>query len=98
MKEAPLQKTQFDPSKYRGSDVKQSEEHSPAYEKAARAFNNIWATGNASAAKDIMVDDVKIVSTLKTLKYVVKSVVKNKWPATAGLDSLIAICLRSPVA
>jgi len=59
-KDPPAQKTQFDPSKYRGSDVGQSEERSQQYEKAAQAFNNIWATGDPSIAKDIMTSDVSI--------------------------------------
>jgi ketosteroid isomerase-like protein len=60
MKEAPAQKTQFDPAKYRGSSAGQSEDQAAQYDKAARAFNNIWATGDPSAAKDIMTDDVSI--------------------------------------
>ena len=41
----------------------QQPSHVPLTFQAAKTFNEIWRTGDPSSAKDIMADDVVIVST-----------------------------------
>lgn len=57
---APEQKTDFDPSKYAGSGKEANADCAQKHEEAAKKFNGIWASGDATVADSIMTPDVAI--------------------------------------
>eukprot|EP00884_Botryococcus_braunii_P022034 jgi/Botrbrau1/8514/Bobra.0029s0018.1 len=61
MKTVPdMKDLDFDPEKLRGQQGDKSEERAQRHQKAADIYNQMWHTGDASAAPDIMADNVQL--------------------------------------
>jgi len=58
LKEDPGQEIKFNPDVFKGSDKVASKEAAQENDKLASTYNNIWKTGNPSAADDILADDM----------------------------------------
>lgn len=65
LKESLPQEIKFNPEDFKGSDVEPGPDRAKRNQEVASIYNNVWKTGDAGPADDILAEDTHQVSVAK---------------------------------
>ncbi len=77
MIEAPDQKTPFNPTDFKGSDVKSAPEQAEKNDKLASTYNDIWKNGDPSSADQVLAEDFEQVWLMISAQHLSRVLMHN---------------------